>query len=219
MKIAVLGATGQTGQQLVFQALQQGHTVTAIVRNPAKLTVTHDNLKVVEADIFSEDGLKPHFKDQDAVLSCLGFPISFIYGVTGYTQSMKAAINAMRDVKVNRIITMTSWYTDPNSGTNASYLIRFMLLPMIRSVLSNMYEMETFLTQTDDINWTVVRPPGLKNIPTTANEFLTHEGYYVPDENGLPIGQTVSRGDVARFMLSLLNNNAWMKKAVAIITK
>jgi len=52
-----------------------------------------------------------------------------------------------------------------------------------------------------------------------ANEFLTHEGYYVPDENGLPIGQSVSRGDVARFMLSLLNNNAWMKKAVAIITK
>lgn len=46
MKIAVLGATGQTGQELVHQALQQGHTVTAIVRNPAKLTVTHDNLKV-----------------------------------------------------------------------------------------------------------------------------------------------------------------------------
>lgn len=46
MKIAVLGATGQTGQYLVNQALQQGHTVTAIVRNPGKLTVQHDNLKV-----------------------------------------------------------------------------------------------------------------------------------------------------------------------------
>jgi len=46
MKIAVLGATGQTGQQLVNQALQQGHSVTAVVRNPEKLTVTHENLKV-----------------------------------------------------------------------------------------------------------------------------------------------------------------------------
>ncbi|XP_051981575.1 flavin reductase (NADPH)-like [Xyrauchen texanus] len=219
MKVAVLGATGQTGQQLVNQALQQGHTVTAIVRNPGKLTVTHENLKVVEGDIFSEDSLKPHFKGQDAVMSCLGFPVSFFYGVTGYTQSMTAAVNAMRDVKVNRIITMTSWYTDPNTGTNSSFLIRFMLLPMIRSVLNNMYEMENFLKQTEDINWTVVRPPGLKNTPETANEFITHEGYYVPDENGLPIGQSVSRGNVARFMLSLLNNNAWMKKAVAIITK
>lgn len=162
--------------------------------------------QVVEADIFSEDSLKPHFKGQDAVLSCLGFPISFLYGVTGYTQSMKAALNAMREVKVNRIITMTSWYTDrkccyyvwytklkglfltvfmvwsfdwcsnwiamtfftANSGSNSSFLIRFMLLPMIRSVLNNMYEMENFLNQTDDINWTVVRPPGLKNMPTTG---------------------------------------------------
>lgn len=48
MKITVLGATGQTGQYLVNQALQQGHTVTAIVRNPGKLAVHHDNLKVMK---------------------------------------------------------------------------------------------------------------------------------------------------------------------------
>lgn len=47
MKITVLGATGQTGQFLVNQALQQGHTVTAIVRNPAKLAIHHDQLKVL----------------------------------------------------------------------------------------------------------------------------------------------------------------------------
>lgn len=46
MKIVVLGATGQTGQHLVNQALQQGHSVTAVVRNPGKMTVSHDNLKV-----------------------------------------------------------------------------------------------------------------------------------------------------------------------------
>ncbi len=49
-----------------------------------------------------------------------------------------------------------------NSGSNSPFLIRWMLLPMIRSLLNNMYEMENFLKQTDDINWTVVRPPGLK---------------------------------------------------------
>ncbi|TRY95891.1 hypothetical protein DNTS_021413 [Danionella cerebrum] len=156
---------------------------------------------------------------QDAVLSCLGFPISFWQGVTGYTQSMTATLNAMRDVKVNRIITMTAWYTDPNSGSNASSFIRFMLLPMIRSVLNNMYEMENLLLKTDDINWTVVRPPGLKNTPQTVEAILTHDGYYVPDETGQPIGQSMSREDVARFMLSLLTDNSWMKKAVAIITK
>ncbi|XP_029367377.1 flavin reductase (NADPH)-like [Echeneis naucrates] len=219
MKVAVLGATGQTGHYLVNQALQQGHIVTAVVRNPGKLGVHHDNLKVVQADIFSADSLKPHFKGQDVIMSCLGFPASFFSVVTGYTMSMNAMVTAMREARVNRVITMTSWYTEPNSGTQSSYLIRFLLLPMIRTVLTNMYEMEQFLQNTEDISWTVVRPPGLKNLSASAQEFLTHEGYFVPDGNGHPAGSAVGRGDVARFMLSLLNSNAWVKKGVAITTK
>ncbi|XP_017267877.1 flavin reductase (NADPH)-like [Kryptolebias marmoratus] len=219
MKIALLGATGQTGQYLVRQALEQGHTVTAVVRNPEKLVVRHDNLKVVKTDIFSSDSLKTHFKDQDVVVSCLGFPASFFSGVTGYTASMSAVIGAMQQARVNRLITMTSWYTEPNSGAQSSYLIRFLLLPMIRSVLNNMFEMERFLQKTEDINWTVVRPPGLKNLPASAQEFLTHEGYFVPDSGGQPARSAVGRGDVARFMLSLLNSNAWVRRGVAITTK
>lgn len=215
MKIAVLGATGQTGQYLVQQALEQGHSVTAVVRNPAKLTVQHDNLKVVEANIFSADSLKEHFLGQDAVMSCLGFQPSFFSAVTGYTLSMNSAINAMREARVNRLITMTSWYTEPSSGSQSPFMIRFLLLPMIRSVLSNMFEMEQFLQKTNDINWTVVRPPGLKTLPATTKEFLTHEGYFVPSISGTP----VARGDVARYMLSLLDSNAWIKKGVAITTK
>lgn len=215
MKIAVLGATGQTGQHLVQQALQQGHYVTAVVRNPAKLTVQHDNLKVVEANIFSADSLKENFQGQDVVMSCLGFPASFFSAVTGYTLSMNAMVNAMREAKVNRLITMTSWYTDPNSGTQSPFMIRFLLLPMIRSVLTNMFQMEQFLQKSNDINWTVVRPPGLKNQPASTQEILTHEGYYVPDSSG----NSVARGDVARYMLSLLDSNAWIKKGVAMTTK
>ncbi|XP_031161727.1 flavin reductase (NADPH)-like isoform X2 [Sander lucioperca] len=215
MKIAVLGATGQTGQYLVNQALQQGHTVTAIVRNPGKLILHHDNLKMVEADIFSADSLKTHFKGQDVIMSCLGFPVSFFSAVTGYTLSMNSVISAMRESGVNRIITMSSWFTEPNSARQSPYVIRFLLLPIIRGVLNNMYEMEKLLEKSEDINWTVVRPPGLKNMPASVQEFLTHEGYFVPNSGGNAVG----RGDVARFMLSLLNSNAWVKKGVAITTR
>ncbi|XP_062379815.1 uncharacterized protein LOC134068239 isoform X3 [Sardina pilchardus] len=215
MKLIVLGGTGQTGQHLVSQALQQGHTVTAVVRNPGKMTVSHENLKVVEGNIFSEDSLKPHFQGHDAVLSCLGFPTSFFSGVTGYTQSMNATLSAMRETKMNRVITMTSWYTAPGSSDTAPFFIRNVLIPMIRSVLTNMYEMEGLLKKNEDINWTVVRPPGLGNAPETDKEIVTHEGYFVPDISG----QMVARGDVARFMLSLLGNTTWLKKGVAMTTK
>ncbi|KAJ0039431.1 hypothetical protein NL108_014240, partial [Boleophthalmus pectinirostris] len=122
---------------------------------------------VVEANIFSKDSLKNHFEGHDAVMSCLGFSTSFFSAVTGYTQSMEATVEAMREAKVNRLITMTSWYTEPNSGVESPYFIRFLLLPMIRSVLTNMFQMEQFLQKANDIDWTVVRPPGLRNQPAS----------------------------------------------------
>lgn len=55
-----------------------------------------------------------------------------------------------------------------NSRAQSSLLIRFLLLPLIRSVLNNMHEMEQMLLKTEDINWTVVRPPGLRNLPSSG---------------------------------------------------
>lgn len=219
MKLSVLGATGQSGQFLVKQALDQGHIVTALVRNTAKLPLQHQNLKVVEADIFSSDQLSEHFQGQDAVLSCLGFPYKIFSSISGYTDSMKAITAAARQCKVKSIIAMTSWYTAPESGQNAPMLVRFLLLPLIRSVLTNMHQMENYLKEEcSDLTWTVVRPPGLQNAPATDKEFLTHEGYFVPDSSGHPVTNVVARGDVARFMLSLLDSNEWKQKAVSMCT-
>ena len=74
MKLAILGATGRTGMEAVKQALANSHEVTAIVRNPAKMTLSHDKLSVVEADIFDQESLKSSFTGHDAIVSCLGFP-------------------------------------------------------------------------------------------------------------------------------------------------
>lgn len=56
-------------------------------------------------------------------------------------------------------------------------------------------------------------------LSSAAQEFLTHEGYFVPDSSGNPASSAVARGDVARFMLSLLYSNSWVKQGVAITTK
>ncbi|XP_078257965.1 flavin reductase (NADPH)-like isoform X2 [Rhinoraja longicauda] len=168
MKALVLGATGQTGQFLVGQALQQGHLVTAVVRTPSKLAIRHDNLKVVQADIFSADSLVEHFNEQDVVISCLGFPITIFSRIIGYTESMKAIVASMRQAKVKRIIAMTSWYTQPESAQHASWKERWLLIPIIRTILNNMFEMENYLTEECmDLDWTTVRPPELQTAPET----------------------------------------------------
>ena len=72
MKLLVFGATGGTGRQLVQQALRQGHVVTAFARDPGKIPLTHDNLRVVRGDILRPDSVETAMAGQEAVLSALG---------------------------------------------------------------------------------------------------------------------------------------------------
>ncbi|XP_032810997.1 flavin reductase (NADPH)-like isoform X3 [Petromyzon marinus] len=166
-RIALLGATGLTGQRLMAQALEQGHHVTAIVRSPSKVQLQHENLKVIQGDVFSTESLKDALVGHDAVMSCLGFTPQ---EVTAYGDSAKAIVDAMRQAGVSRFIAMTAWYTDVDSQAHAPRFVRWILLPMIRPILASMRVMEQFLcTECSDINYTVVRPPGLKNEPPTGD--------------------------------------------------
>jgi len=72
MKLLIFGATGATGRQLVEQALQQGHEVTAFVRNPAKMTTQHEKLKVVKGNIMDCHSVGAAVAGQDAIFSALG---------------------------------------------------------------------------------------------------------------------------------------------------
>ena len=82
-RLAIFGATGQTGVHLVAQSLAKGHVVKAIVRNEAKLKAAlekdhdlkeHENLHVITVDnIFDEKQLEEPLKDVDVCLSTLGF--------------------------------------------------------------------------------------------------------------------------------------------------
>ena len=79
MKILVFGASGKTGHQLVQQGLLQGPHITAFVRNPLKLKITNDKLKVIQGDVINYQMVEEAVKGQDAVLSALGASSAFKY--------------------------------------------------------------------------------------------------------------------------------------------
>src|SRR4051794_34954366 len=72
MKIAVFGATGATGQQVVQQALEQGHSVTALARTPERLAITHSSLRIVKGNVLDPAAVEQTIQGTGAVLSCLG---------------------------------------------------------------------------------------------------------------------------------------------------
>jgi putative NADH-flavin reductase len=88
MKVLVFGASGGTGTQLVEQALEQGHTVTAFARDPATIHQVHDNLRIAMGDILDAASVDAAMAGQGAVLSALGtrLPVKVILGVVIATQ-------------------------------------------------------------------------------------------------------------------------------------
>lgn len=62
MRLLILGATGNTGTQLVDLALARDHEVTAFVRSPANVTRRHPRLKVLQGDPYSADELAAAFQ-------------------------------------------------------------------------------------------------------------------------------------------------------------
>lgn len=73
VKLLVLGGTGGTGRQVVSQALEGGHDVTVLAREPGKLTIQHPRLKIIRGDTTAGGAsLTGGMRGHDAVVSAIG---------------------------------------------------------------------------------------------------------------------------------------------------
>ena len=216
MKIAVFGATGNSGLQVVEQALNRGHQVTAIVRNPDKLTnfTENPNFKIAKCNLLNGDELSTHLQGQDCVISALGVAGVHFFKISFYLDSIKSITQAMKKAGLRRLLAITSFYTKPDTAYPNVY--KFVLRPMIGRQLDNMQEMETFLftEECSDIDFTLVRPPRLLDAPLEDLEVKVNEdAYFFPDYS---TRNQIPRANVARFLLDSAEKGAYVRKGVAI---
>ena len=78
---------------------------------------------MVKGDIFNPESLAPIFKKHDVIISVLGFPKQVEEVMVKFTQTMESILKAMKIANVQRLITISAWYTDPN--TRKGKLITF----------------------------------------------------------------------------------------------
>lgn len=106
MKVTVIGGTGFVGSRVLQEAMNRGHAVTAVLRNPSRLGTEHPGLSVVACDVFDSDALRVAFTGSEAILSCFnpGWTDSRIREntVRGYDCILKAA----KAAGVKRILVM-----------------------------------------------------------------------------------------------------------------
>jgi len=106
MNLVLFGATGKTGLEVVKQSLAKGDVVTAFVRDPSKLELEHENLKVIQGDIFEVASVGQAIQGQDAVVCALGS--SELKKTTVRAEGTKNIIQGMKENKVKRLVIISA---------------------------------------------------------------------------------------------------------------
>ena len=106
MKIVLIGATGFVGSHLLTELINRGHQITAIVRDPSKITTESAAVLAVEGDVFDTAKLAEQIKGHNAVISAYnpGWTNPEIY--TQFLQGSKSIQAAARQAGVKRYITV-----------------------------------------------------------------------------------------------------------------
>ena len=223
MKLTIFAATGGIGRHVLEQAVAAGHYVTAVVRDPKKVSEqVRQKVRIVTADLAAPDlgALKAAVAGADAVLSGLGPRKLSEAGIT--SRGTRAIVDAMKATGARRIVVVSAAPigTVPSPGRpnpprhdpGEGFFMRHLLSPMIKTVLRKHYAdlalMEDILRESN-LDWTVMRPPRLTDKPLSGKYRSAHG-------QNLRGGLTISRADVADMMLRVLEQPETIKQAIGI---
>lgn len=210
MKLLLLGATGRTGQELLAQALDHGHEVTALVRDPDKLTVQDERLRILAGGATDADDAEKAVEGQDAVLCTLG-PRSAKALVR--CNLMRGSIGALAPAMVRHGVARLVLLSALGAGQSADHApaaLRLAFRTFFRVVGRDKAEAEECLRRSG-LDWTIVYPPSLTSGPRTG---VYRHGDSL-EVHGVP---KISRADVAQFMLAQVTDPSYRQKHVIVST-
>ncbi|MFI9153750.1 NAD(P)-dependent oxidoreductase [Streptomyces sp. NPDC053367] len=208
MKLTVFGATGGIGGQIVRQALDAGHEVTAVVRDPARLGVeAGGRLEVVRAELTDARSLRPALAGRDAVLSGLGARSRKDAGVAA--RLTRTVLDAMEAAEVRRLVVVSAGPVGPEPDDGfLDRGMRAIVSAVLKEVYDDLRAMEAALAGSAT-DWTVVRPPRLQDKPLTGS-YRTVVGGFPPR------GRFIGRADVAHAMLALTDDPGAVRQGVGV---
>lgn len=207
MKILVIGATRGIGKELLMQALDCGHRVTVLARNPEKITLCHHQLNVIKGDILDGATVNSAVRGQDAVCVTIGVPITF-KPVTVFSEGILQVIKAMQEHQVERLICVTGIGAGDSKG-HGGFLYDAIFKPLLLRPIYADKDLQEKYIQESELNWVIVRPAGLTNGPRTG------EYRSLTDLTGI-VARRISRKDVADFIVTELAKEHYTGKSVLL---
>jgi len=206
VRVLILGATGGVGSQVLSQALAAGHEPTVLVRRPGRLLVAADRVRAIAGPVEDTNALHQAVAGQDAVISALGVGRSFSSNRL-ITRSAPLIVSAMLRHRVSRLIVVSAFGVGPTWGAVPA-LPRVMIRLLLRDIYRDKAAGEDLIRGTM-LDWTLVHPTMLTNGPQTGR-------YAVGQDLALRGFPTVSRADVAHFLLTQIHDRTWSRASVLI---
>ena len=208
VRLLIVGATGGTGRQLVLQALERGFAVTALVRDPSRLTISHPQLTVARGDVLDEGSVDAAMRGQEAVLSALGHK-RYLSPTRILSEGTRNILRAMEAHGVSRFVCETSLGIGDSAGRMGLYYTFFTIPVVLPFYFWDKTRQERIIAGSS-VAWTIVRPGVLTN--------GEKRGRY---RHGPRIGSflwtvRISRADVADFMLNQLESNTYLRTAPGV---
>lgn len=191
MKLLIMGSTGGTGRELVKQALEQGHKVTAFARTPSKLGISHHSLCIVQGDVTDKASVEAAVAGQDAVLCALGTRV--IRKNSLQSEGTRNIVQAMQRTGVTRLVLETSLDLGDSRGQLGFFFAYVIRGTFLRNIFEDK-ELQERIVRESGLEWIIVRPAMLNDGPRTGNY---RAGFSASDK----ITRKISRADVADFML------------------
>ena len=205
--ILVLGATGGTGRLIVSQAVARGYDVTVLVRSAEKASVL-EGAKLIIGDARDEIALRQALKGRDAVISALGTAASPFREVTFLSSATRTLVSAMKAEQVSRLICITGIGAGDSAG-HGGFLFDNVIFPLLlRNVYADKNRQEAIVRESG-LDWVLVRPSVLNDKPGRDSiRALTDLSNFH--------GGTISRENVARFVLDQLRADVWLHRSPLI---
>lgn len=208
-RVLVVGATGGTGRELVAQALERGLHVTALARTPEKLTVEHARLIVHRGDVLDAASVEAAMRGQDAVLCALGHK-RYFQPTRILSTGTRNLLRSMAAQDVRRIVCETSLGIGDSAFRMGVYYTLFTIPFILPFYFWDKTRQERALAESGS-EWTIVRPGALTHGARTGR--LRH-GQGI---GSLVLTRSVSRADVATFMLDQLTSRTYLRRAPGVV--
>lgn len=202
-KIAIIGGTGKVGRHIASRALENGHQVRMLVRNPDKLTYKDARVEIVRGNVEHQEDIKKLLAGCQVVINAFGQPIK---DEPMYSSVTKRILDVMADMEIPRYIGVTG-ASLTIEGDRKSFINRIgakVFEILYSNMMKNKREEWDILKKSKDVKWTLIRLPFIAE--------GTEIGSIKENLTNMP-GTKITNQDIATFLINQTGSEKYIYKA------